>query len=58
MNKQVEVTLKNKLGNFTIVLTPNRFDSWDLLGYRGLVELQKLNKPVSKYDTVSMKIIE
>lgn len=53
MNKLVTVTLKGKQGTFSIALVPGPRDSWDLLAWRALAELQKQGKPVTKHDTVS-----
>lgn len=57
MEKQTKVTvsLKNKQGVFSVILTPNAYDSWDLLAWRALVELQRQGKPVTKHDTVSFQ---
>lgn len=53
--KQIIVTLKNKLGSFSITLVPNQFSSYDSLAWSALVELQKLGKPVTKHDLVSFE---
>lgn len=53
-----KVTLTNKIGSFSVLIPKDQFLSIDMLGYHGLVELKKQNKPVSIYDTVSIQALK